>query len=137
MRILLVDDSEVDTLLTRAVLNRVGLGTHIDTADRAEAALQRLADPGTPPVDLILLDLNMPGMNGFEFIEALGQLKPIAHDSAIVVLSNSPMPEDRSRALSYPSVSDYLIKPLTLDAATHLNRYAADATKSEQTPTGS
>jgi CheY-like chemotaxis protein len=127
MRVLLVDDSEIDTLLTRAALERAGLAAEVQTAELASAALRNLCLPDAPAFDLILLDLNMPVMSGFEFIEAFEKLVPPPRRAAIVVLSNSPLPNDRARALAYSSVRDYITKPLSIESAAGLRRWAAGA----------
>ena len=66
----------------------------------------------------------MPGMNGFEFLEAYEALDPRHRGSTVVVmLSSSPDPTDRNKALSFACVKGYAIKPLEPEAARGLAQY--------------
>ncbi|WP_243651162.1 response regulator [Rubrivivax gelatinosus] len=123
-RVMLVDDSEADLLFTRIVLERAGGGFEVQTFEEASAALAYLRSDA-PRVDLILLDINMPGMNGFEFLDAYESLPNVRRDrSAVVMLSSSADPADRERAMRYASVAGYVTKPLDPAAAAGLRRQA-------------
>lgn len=119
-RILLIDDSEPDLLFTRIVLERARVAQEILTFESAREALGWLREPGSNGADLILLDINMPGMNGFEFLGAYeqGHLEPRA--PAVVMLTSSADPADRRRAESFASVCGYVTKPLDTGQATAL-----------------
>jgi CheY-like chemotaxis protein len=111
-RILLIDDSEPDLLFTRIVLERAQVAHEILSFESARDALGWLRESGAHDADLILLDINMPGMNGFEFLGAYEQehLEPRA--PAVVMLTSSADPGDRRRAESFASVRGYVTKPL-------------------------
>lgn len=64
--------------------------------------------------DLILLDLNMPIMDGWEFLEVFSELK-YEKQISVIILTSSINPEDAERAKSYKVVKDFLSKPLTMD----------------------
>lgn len=123
-RVLLVDDSEADLLYGRIVLERAGVAEAIVTFEDAREALAYLATPAAVQAELILLDLNMPGMDGFAFLEAYSAQIAVGSLSSaqVVVLSSSPDPQDQRRASAFGCVRDYLIKPLQLDAAQQLAR---------------
>lgn len=119
-RILLIDDSEPDLLFTRIVLERARVAQEILSFESAREALGWLREPGSKGADLILLDINMPGMNGFEFLGAYERehLEPRA--PAVVMLTSSADPGDRRRAESFASVCGYVTKPLDTAEATAL-----------------
>lgn len=107
-------------MYTSVILGRTGLPWAVQECESAAEALQSIAQaPGRTA--LILLDINMPGMDGFEFLDAFDRL-PAAQrgDTAVVVMSSSPLESDRQRALAHGVVKDYLVKPLTLDQAQRL-----------------
>jgi len=67
--------------------------------------------------DVILLDINMPVMNGWEFLDLINPLSKLYSKKLnIYVVSSSVSDEDRTRALSFSIVKDYLIKPITLES---------------------
>lgn len=108
--LLLVDDDEVDQLLHRRVIERSKLVEHIHSFRMAREALDYLSQGGR--ADLILLDIRMPGMSGFEFLEAA--IRELGSDFApvVIMLTTSMDPRDRETAASYPVVKGYLEKPL-------------------------
>jgi CheY-like chemotaxis protein len=113
---LLVDDDKVFHLLGIRALQRIGFtNDQIQTALNGKEAMEILNDPGNKQPDIILLDLNMPIMNGFEFLEVFRTLSVEKRNSAkIVVLSSSNNPVDIARAMKL-GATQYLTKPLTED----------------------
>ena len=121
-RVMLIDDSEADLLFTRIMLQRCDVPYEVLAYESARAALADLRQQPRP-VDLILLDINMPGMSGFEFLDAYQQLCGTRQASAVVVmLTSSPDPVDRDRALAYPCVKGYVTKPIDLESAAGLRK---------------
>lgn len=118
--VLLIDDSEPDRIYAGIVLGRSGLPFEVRDFESAADALALLAASPQPP-SLILLDINMPGMNGFAFLEAYEKL-PEAHrrNTVVVMLSSSPADSDRQRAMAHAVVKDYVVKPLTVQQARRL-----------------
>lgn len=112
-RILLVDDSEPDNIFHEAVLRSAGFEGDLRAFEEPEEALDYLRRLPHGPVSLVLLDINMPGMNGWEFAQAA---RPLLQDNPtilLVMLTSSSLPEDREQAASEEAVSGYLTKPLT------------------------
>ena len=113
---LLIDDEEIDQRYYKRVLDRSGLVTEFMSFTYADDALEFLLANPNLGVDVILLDINMPRMNGFEVLERLKQLYDSEHlhpNSMIAMMySSSDSKEDKERAFSYDFVKDFLTKPL-------------------------
>jgi CheY-like chemotaxis protein len=128
--LLIVDDNSFDTLLNSRILKRTGRFEHVYSVTDGTEALalfqnyeeSRRQNPEKFPPLIILLDINMPLMNGFEFLSAYAQLEKEAErtPSIIVMLTSSSFETDRERALQDPLVKDYIVKPLTLQRAVEL-----------------
>jgi response regulator RpfG family c-di-GMP phosphodiesterase len=114
---MLVDDNEMDNFFHEYVLRKTGIADHIVTLESGEAAVAYLANPSSPPIDLIFLDINMPGMSGFDFVEACQRLDRPAGQVIIVMLTSSPATEDIERANTYPEIRQYVTKPLSVEIA--------------------
>lgn len=117
LRLLMIDDDPADLFFHKIIVEESGLPCEVVTEQEATAALETLrsaAASGTSPPHLIFLDLNMPRMNGWEFLDEYERLPPATRANAlIVILSTSMNPADRKRALAHPCVADYFVKPLT------------------------
>ena len=118
--ILLVDDDDTTNFLNQALLRRVAVADTVLVALDGQQALDLLhthceqtASPTCPA--LILLDLNMPRMNGFEFLHAYAQ-RPHPRTPAVVIimLTTSLNPADVAQMQNLP-IAGYLTKPLTRD----------------------
>ncbi len=108
--VLVVDDDECFQYLCKTILERSGQQFNILTAYDGEEALQVLRTSEVLP-DLILLDINMPRMNGHEFLNEYAKLAP-ADVPVVAMLTSSNHEQDRVSALAYSFVKDYLVKPL-------------------------
>lgn len=111
-KVLLVDDDSIFQMLGAKTLNRIGYADHaILTATNGRQALDIMVQPGdTTKPDVILLDLNMPVMNGFEFMEAMQKLS-VDQQRKIVVVTSSGNPDDMKRAFRL-GATEFLTKPL-------------------------
>ncbi|QHE78025.1 response regulator [Hydrogenophaga sp. PBL-H3] len=122
-RVLTIDDNENDLLFTRIALQRCGVDYDIRAFERAQEALSLLATDPAHGIDLILLDINMPVMDGFAFLRAFEALPAAQRGHAVVVmLSSSSDPADRSRAAAHACVRGFVSKPLDKDTAAGLVR---------------
>jgi len=119
--VLLIDDNEMDNVYHELMLHKSGVVKKVIAMESAQAALDFLKNPASPKIDLILLDINMPGMNGFQFLEKFAGHHPAAGIEVIVVmLTSSPSPADKKLASQYAQIKDYLTKPLTVESAQKL-----------------
>jgi CheY-like chemotaxis protein len=99
-QVFVIDDSELDLFYARIVLERLQPAVQVHTFDSAADALQALQVAPAPP-DLILLDINMPGMNGFDFLAAYEQAIAAGLAAApVAIVSSSPDAPDRDRAFA-------------------------------------
>ncbi len=114
LKILLVEDDEVDVMTVRRAFAEVQFGNPIHHAEDGVAALEKLRS-GEVPRDklLVLLDLNMPRMNGIEFLREI-RADDSLHWLPVVVLTTSDHERDRVEAFGL-NVAGYLVKPVTFE----------------------
>lgn len=110
--VLLVDDDEGVTFLNRFLLESSGQNLIIQTAINGSEALKIIEQAGACP-DIILLDVNMPVMDGFEFLQALSEKPQYYNHATVYMLTSSLRETDRDAAQKFSCVKKYLEKPLT------------------------
>ncbi|MEO1493615.1 MAG: response regulator [Pseudomonadota bacterium] len=116
-RILYVDDSDADVYFARRALQAAAPECEIHYFEYAEAALAFLNTPNRPEVDLLLIDINMPRMTGFEFADAYRDLdQENAEATPLFILSGSINPDDKTLADGHPVITGFIDKPITADA---------------------
>ena len=112
-RLAIIDDAEFDQMLYKRLIDRTGLVGETLAFLSAEEALDYFESPDSAPVDVILLDINMPGLSGFDFLERASTSTGCEFTDVIVVmLTTSLDPSDVERAKKYDLVRDYINKPL-------------------------
>ena len=126
LNILLVDDDEVDVMTVRRAFTKANIVNKLFVASDGIQALDMLRNDGVPDSRrIVLLDLNMPRMNGIEFLREVRADRAL-HALTVVVLTTSN--EDRDRVEAYQlNVAGYLLKPVTFQAFAEvmatLNKY--------------
>jgi PAS domain S-box-containing protein len=111
LRVLLVEDNTGDVELVRMAVQRVAGHVNVDVARDGQVALERLRSAnGTPLPDFVLLDLNLPRMNGFEVLEELKR-DPELRSIPVVVLTSSDADRDIERAYRMQCAA-YFTKPM-------------------------
>ena len=118
-RVMTVDDDRFDQLAYRRILKKTNAEIDLLPFQYATEALEYLKSPTRQPVDVILLDINMPRMNGFEFLEAA---KTELENQIVIMVTTSMDPQDRSRAETFAPVRGYFSKPLTIDDISAIDR---------------
>jgi CheY-like chemotaxis protein len=125
--VLLVDDDEINNFISIKLIKKALLNTEIMACLNGKFAIDRLVeiqrnDPSRLP-DYILLDINMPIMNGWEFLDEYKRLNIDANGKTkIFIISSSVFSNDINKARSYPLVKDFISKPLNVDKIVELFR---------------
>ncbi|GAB2704767.1 response regulator [Mucilaginibacter koreensis] len=118
--VLLVDDDEINNFISIKLIRKVLNNAEIMACLNGKFAIDQLmnlqeTEPDKLP-DYILLDINMPIMNGWEFLEMYNRLNiDPARKSKIYIISSSVFSNDINKAKSYPLVKDFISKPLNVE----------------------
>lgn len=119
-KVLLVDDDPASNFLAQLLFRKIGTVSHVSVAANGKEALDFISKQhgkcGLP--DLILLDINMPLMDGFEFMDHFQQL-PGHHLTRVVLLSSSVSSRDAQKAAKY-QFKGFINKPLTKEKLAHI-----------------
>jgi CheY-like chemotaxis protein len=119
-QILLIDDSETDNFIHHRRFDKLGMAEHVTVCTDGRQGLDYLTAPATdgryPHPDLLFLDINMPVMDGWEFLDAYRHLPDDQRATVTVALLTTAAGEgDMERAYSYGVVDTDEAKPLTND----------------------
>ncbi|TFF34029.1 response regulator [Mucilaginibacter psychrotolerans] len=118
---LLIDDNYIDNFVTRKILESGNFAEKIIIQQSPGDALLALKNGSLKP-DVIFLDVRMPGMTGFEFLEEYDKLEPDPeHPVKIFMLSSSLDPTDMDLSLNSRHVAQFIHKPLTYEALEELS----------------
>jgi CheY-like chemotaxis protein len=117
--ILLVDDDEATNFLNKRVILKSEITTEVHVANNGQEALEYLTDTNggsrtLPQAGLVFLDINMPGMDGWEFLEEYEKLpEEQTRRIKVLILTTSNNPDEEKRAVDIPEVKGFIQKPLT------------------------
>jgi len=118
--IMLIDDNKLDNFYHERVIRKHNAAKHVVVKESGEEALLYLRNKSQNPADMhpeiIFLDINMPGMNGWEFIEEYKKLDAEVQSRMVVVmLTTSENPDDVAKAKANDVLFAFKTKPLTIE----------------------
>ena len=119
IRFLLIDDDDIISVIHPATIQRAISDSDIEitpSGTEALALIDELIHYGESAPNYIFLDINMPEISGFEFLDLLTDVeREFLKDSKIIMLSSSVNQQDIERAKTYPMIRDFVSKPLTVE----------------------
>lgn len=122
--IMLIDDSDIDNMVNKHILSKNNVAEHIIVFTSANDALAYFSEHKSTTDEMlipkiILLDINMPIMNGFGFLVEFEKINSTnLKDTKVIMLTSSVDPNDIRRSKDYTSVISFISKPLSIE---HLN----------------
>ncbi|MEP2671291.1 MAG: response regulator [Cyclobacteriaceae bacterium] len=126
--VMLIDDNEIDNLINQKMIEAAAIAENIYTHTGAKSAIEFLRNMEKLDVasevlpDVIFLDIDMPLMDGFQFLDEFEKLSANTKKSCkIVMLTSSINPQDFDRSKKYSNVKLYLNKPLSHDSIQKIN----------------
>jgi CheY-like chemotaxis protein len=112
--IVLIDDDPINNLINKRLIKKLVLSPYIKEFLEAEEALKYIQTLNCSKKVLILVDINMPVMNGWDFLKEYAHVESTREDK-IVMLSSSIDYQDRQKSKDFPYVNGFIEKPLTFE----------------------
>ncbi|NVO83390.1 response regulator [Hymenobacter terrestris] len=118
--VLLIDDDQTNNFLNELLIKKLDVTERVLVAESGTDALILLAQNAPDAPDLILLDVNMPGMSGIQFLEAYQQLPAEQRGATVIVMLTTTMDARDLGRLDELSIAGLVSKPLTKEKMDHL-----------------
>ncbi|RFZ85943.1 response regulator [Mucilaginibacter terrenus] len=119
-----IDDDEIYTFTVKRIINRAEIANKTIFFHNGKAALDFFTDNASRVEelpDVILLDINMPVLDGWQFLDGFVKLIPkFGKKITVYIVSSSIDEEDYARARKISAVSDFIVKPLTVEHLHHI-----------------
>ncbi|MDB4297726.1 response regulator [Flavobacteriaceae bacterium] len=109
LKVLVIEDNFIEVMKFKKAIQKIGIAIDLFEASNGQIAIDKLTNKEVSP-DLILLDLNMPDVNGIEFLKLIKANDSLRH-IPMVILTTSSNPEDVQQCFAL-GVSGYVLKPL-------------------------
>ena len=123
--VLIVDDDEVNNFICENIIIKTGFAKKVSSFSEASDSLnylKSLSNSGENAPDLIFLDINMPDINGWKYLEFFKGLSPNEGGNVpIIMLSSSIYKDDRARSMNFDSVVDFISKPISKSVLENIN----------------
>jgi len=127
---MLIDDNKIDNFFHERVIRKSNAADKVIPKQSAQEALDHLASAGdTEQPDLIFLDINMPGMNGWEFLEHYKRGHKGHKAMVVVMLSSAERPDEQALEKTAGILSDFRSKPITSEMLEELTAKYCAATE--------
>jgi len=122
LKVIIIDDDDIMVFLQRKLFHKSGLTKDPITFKAATAAIEFLKNEEINQHFLILLDINMPGMNGWQFLDILKKMK-ISKNVFVVMVTSSIDGYDKEKAGTYSNVIDFMEKPISMENCNRIKEY--------------
>ena len=113
MEIVLVDDDPIVVLLQKKLMQKAGISHQVTSFNSGESALAFIAEKEIEDKLLVFLDINMPGLSGWQVLDELERLI-MPFDFEVIIITSSIDDSDRIKANTYERIVDFWIKPFSL-----------------------
>lgn len=121
---IIIDDSQLDCFIAEKIIQNTGTFSSIKSFKEATEAYEVIKNSTTDEMEaitIIVLDIQMPVMNGFQFVEAFEQLPKLIQEKYTIFLFSSSINEnDKNRLQNYPSIRKFYGKPISKDTVAQM-----------------
>lgn len=122
LNLLVIDDDDINVFIIKKIVEKTGFDIDMVARNNGQQAIDYIKETiaqNSPLPRLVLIDINMPVMNGWEFIEAYESLG-IQQKVDMYILSSSVYENDIEKTKSYKAVKGFISKPLSMERLTEL-----------------
>ncbi len=122
IKLLVIDDDDINIFIIKKIVEKTGFNVEMVAKTNGQMAIDYITmtlSLQEPLPHLVLIDINMPVLNGWEFLDAYGQLN-LDQKIDMYMLSSSVYENDIEKAKTYQSVKGFISKPLSIERLTEL-----------------